>query len=127
MKDIQEFFNKARKIATDLDNGEYEVCSLEEAEAFANKRNSKGNIMSNNYYQISCKLDTIQYKLENACDVLEILAESLHDDPSSGAVWCIRDVIDGLAKELTHVSSLSMDYHIEEQEALEPKPKKKKK
>lgn len=127
MKDIKEFFSKARKVATDLDSGEYAVCSLEEAEAFANKRNSKGNIMSNNYYQISCKLDTIQYKLENAADVLEILAESLHDDPSSGAVWCIRDVIEGLANELTQVSSLSMDYHIEGQEALEAKPKKKKK
>lgn len=79
------------------------------------------------YYEISCKLDTIQYKLENAADVLEILAESLHDDPSSGAVWCIRDVIEGLGNELMHVSSLSMDYHIEEQEALEAKAKKKKK
>lgn len=127
MKDIQEFFSKARKVATDLDSGEYEVCSLEEAEAFANKRNSKGNIMSSNYYQISCKLDTIQYKLENATDVLEILAEHLCDDPSSGAVWCMRDTIERLAEELTQVSSLSMDYHIEEQEALEPKPKKKKK
>lgn len=127
MKDIQEFFNKARKVATDLDNGEYEVCSLEEAEAFANKRNSKGNIMSSNYYEISCTLDTIQYKLENAADVLEIIAESISEDPSSGAVWCIRDVIDGLAKELTHVSSLTMDYHLEQQEIKVAVPKKKKK
>ena len=81
----------------------------------------------NNYYQISCKLDTIQYKLENACDVLEILAESLHDDPSSGATWCIRDVIERLAEELAEVSSLSLDYHTQEQQALEAKPKKKKK
>lgn len=127
MKDIQEFFNKARKVATDLDSGEYEVCSLEEAEAFANKRNSKGNIMSSNYYEISCTLDTIQYKLENAADVLEIIAESISEDPSSGAVWCIRDVIDGLAKELTHVSSLTMDYHLEQQEIKVAVPKKKKK
>lgn len=127
MKDIQEFFNKARKVATDLDSGEYAVCSLEEAEAFANKRNSKGNIMSSNYYEISCTLDTIQYKLENAADVLEIIAESISEDPSSGAVWCIRDVIDGLAKELTHVSSLTMDYHLEQQEIKVAVPKKKKK
>lgn len=80
-----------------------------------------------NYYEISCKLDTIQYKLENACDVLEILAEHLHDDPSSGAVWCMRDTIERLAEELARVSSLSMDYHIEEQEAIEAKAKKKKK
>ena len=127
MKDIKEFFDKARKVATDLDNGEYEVCSLEEAEAFANKRNSKGNVMSSNYYEISCTLDTIQYKLENAADVLEIIAESISEDPNSGAVWRIRDVIDGLAKELTSVSYLTMHYHTEEQEALEAKPKKKKK
>lgn len=81
----------------------------------------------NNYYQISCAIDTIQYKLENAADVLEIIAESLHDDPSSGAVWCIRDVIERLADDLTEVSSLSMDYHAQEQQALEAKPKKKKK
>jgi len=41
----EEFFNKARKIARDIDRGtymketnEYKVCSLEEAEAFAKKR-----------------------------------------------------------------------------------------
>ena len=135
MKDIKEFFSKARKVATDLDSGEYEVCSLEEAEAFANKRNSKGNIMSSNYYEISCAIDTIQYKLENAADVLEIIAESLHDDPNSGAVWCIRDVIERLADEALNVSGLSMDCHAEEQAILEAKtvaktlakPKKKKK
>jgi hypothetical protein len=41
----EEFFNKARKIARDIDRGtymketdEYKVCSLEEAEEFAKKR-----------------------------------------------------------------------------------------
>jgi len=41
----EEFFNKARKIARDIDRGtymketdEYKVCSLEEAEAFTKKR-----------------------------------------------------------------------------------------
>lgn len=124
---MKEFFDKVRKIAKDLDSGEYSVCSLEEAEAFANKRNSKGKIMPNNYYEISCKLDTIQYKLENAADVLEIIAESISEDPSSGAVWCVRDVIDGLAKELTHVSSLTMDYHLEQEDLQVAGPKKKKK
>ena len=84
-----------------------------------------------NYYEISCKLDTIQYKLENAADVLEIIAESLHEDPSSGAVWCIRDVIERLADDLAQVSSLAMQYQTEEREALrealEAKAKKKKK
>ena len=79
------------------------------------------------YYEISSAIDTIQYKLENAADVLEIIAESLHDDPSSGAVWCIRDVIERLADDLTQVSSLAMQYHTEEREALEAKAKKKKK
>ena len=79
------------------------------------------------YYEISSKLDTIQYKLENATDVLEILAEHLCDDPSSGSVWCMRDVIERLADDLTQVSSLAMQYHTEEQEALEAKAKKKKK
>ena len=35
---MKEFFDKARKIARDIDQGEYKVCSLEEAEAFAEKR-----------------------------------------------------------------------------------------
>lgn len=79
------------------------------------------------YYEISCKLDTIQYKMENASAVLEILAEHLCDDPNSGAVWCMRDVIKNLADELSHVSSLSMDYHLEQEDLHAAGPKKKKK
>jgi len=79
------------------------------------------------YYEISSAVDTIQYKLENAADVLEILAEHLCDDPNSGAVWCIRDVIERLADDLMQVSCLAMQYQTEEREALEAKAKKKKK
>ena len=83
------------------------------------------------YYEISSAIDTIQYKLENAADVLEIIAEHLCDDPNSGAVWCIRDVIERLADDLAQVSSLAMQYQTEEREALrealEAKAKKKKK
>jgi hypothetical protein len=38
----EQFFNKARKIAREIDQEEYKVCSLEEAEAFAKKRERHG-------------------------------------------------------------------------------------
>ena len=36
--DEKQFFDKARQVAKAIDQGEYKVCSLEEAEAFAEKR-----------------------------------------------------------------------------------------
>jgi len=83
-----------------------------------------------NYYNISCSLDTIQYKLENVANTLEIIAEHVSEDPNSGAIWCMRDVVSSLASELEVVSSNLLDYHYDEQEKqieLEKKMKKSKK
>lgn len=78
-----------------------------------------------NYYNISCSLDTIQYKLENVANTLEIIAEHVSEDPNSGAIWCMRDVVSSLASELEVVSSNVLDYHYEEQQQPVKKSKKK--
>jgi len=78
-----------------------------------------------NYYNISCHLDTIQYKLENVANTLEIIAEHISDEPNSGAIWCMRDVVSSLASELEVVSSNVLDYHLEEQQQPVKKSKKK--
>ena len=78
-----------------------------------------------NYYNISCSLDTIQYKLENVANTLEIIAEHVSEDPNSGAIWCMRDVVSSLASELEIVSSNALDYHLEEQQQPVKKSKKK--
>ncbi len=77
-----------------------------------------------NYYNISCSLDTIQYKLENVVNTLEIIAEHISEDPNSGAIWCMRDVISSLASELEVVSSNVLDYHYEEQQPVKKSKKK---
>jgi hypothetical protein len=77
-----------------------------------------------NYYNISCSLDTIQYKLENVVNTLEIIAEHISDEPNSGAIWCMRDVVSSLASELEVVSSNVLDYHYEEQQPVKKSKKK---
>jgi hypothetical protein len=77
-----------------------------------------------NYYNISCSLDTIQYKLENVANTLEIIAEHISEDPNSGAIWCMRDVVSSLASELAVVSSNVLDYHYEEQQPVKKSKKK---
>jgi hypothetical protein len=77
-----------------------------------------------NYYNISCSLDTIQYKLKNVAHTLEIIAEHINEDPNSGAVWCMYDVVSSLASELEVVSSNVLDYHYEEQQPVKKSKKK---
>ena len=77
-----------------------------------------------NYYNISCSLDTIQYKLENVAHTLEIIAEHISDDPNSGAVWCMYDVVKCLSQDLQSVSGNVMDCHLEEQKPVKKSKKK---
>lgn len=93
-------------------NDEYVVCSLEQAEAFANKRlTMKGNTMSR-YWDISNSIDVIQYKLENLANTVEILAVDTVDDPLSGALWMVRDVIEMHTKALEELSASVMQDHV---------------
>ena len=80
-----------------------------------------------NYYEISCRLDSLESKLENIGNVLEIIAEHISEDPNSGAVWCMRDSVLGVVQEISHLSTLTMDYHLELEDELAAGPKKKKK
>jgi hypothetical protein len=122
---MKEFFDKARKIAESLDKGEYSVCSLEEAEAFANKRlTMKGNTMSR-YWDISNAIDIIQYKIENVVSLVEILAENTTEDPQSGALWLLRDVLESHANTLEELSATVMEDHIAATKIPEKKSKKK--
>lgn len=82
------------------------------------------------YYEISCNMDRIQYKIESACNVLEIIATQTCEEPTSGAVWCMHDTIRSLAEELEQLSSVVSDYHMDELKEQSKKtkaPAKKKK
>jgi hypothetical protein len=93
-------------------NDEYVVCSLEQAEAFANKRlTMKGNTMSR-YWDISNSIDVIQYKLDNLANTVEILAVDTVDNPLSGALWMVRDVIEMHTKALEELSASVMQDHV---------------
>jgi len=51
--DEKKFFDKARQVAKAIDQDEYKVCSLEEAEAFAKKRGTK----KMNAYELADELE----------------------------------------------------------------------
>lgn len=63
------------------------------------------------YWDISNSIDVIQYKLENLANTVEILAVDTVDDPLSGALWMVRDVIEMHAKALEELSASVMQDH----------------
>jgi hypothetical protein len=67
------------------------------------------------------QIEELAYKLSNVRDLVELVAEDVQD-PYSGALWAIRDVIDDLQNKVFTQAENVMDLH-----RAETKPKKAKK
>jgi len=77
------------------------------------------------HYEISSKLDTIQYKYQNLSYIVEMMAADTTDNCMSGALWSVYDMMQHLTSELEIVSSDVMQHHIDTSGA-KAKAKKKK-
>jgi archaellum component FlaC len=67
------------------------------------------------------EIEELAYKLGNVRDLVELVAEDVQD-PYSGALWAIKDMIDDLQKKVFDQADKVMDLH-----RAETKPKKAKK
>lgn len=67
------------------------------------------------------EIEELAYKLSNVRDLVELVAEDV-EDPYSGALWAIKDMIDDLQKKVFTQADKVMDLH-----RAETKPKKAKK
>ena len=78
------------------------------------------------YYDASCKIETIQFRMECFAEMLATLAEAESDNTTSGTFWFIQDTINRYCEELENLSGQLMENHIAAQTTLS-KPKKAKK
>ena len=69
-------------------------------------------------WEIACKIDELNNKISNAADALELVADDIISSPHSGAIWLVRDVLNGTNKAIELLVSDLMH---------EDKPKGKKK
>ena len=78
--------------------------------------------MSDTFIQIN-KIETFIYRVSGAADVLEVMASECSEDPTSGALWYLRDTL----KTLVEQAELDIEeiYSINRQ--MQEKPKKGKK
>ena len=67
------------------------------------------------------EIEELAYKLANVRDLVELVAEDV-EDPYSGALWAIKDMVDDLQKKVFLQADKVMDLH-----RAETKPKKAKK
>ena len=76
------------------------------------------------YWEASCAVEEVGYKIASIKAVAELLAEKLTNEPESGAAWALVEMLDGYEEKLTKVSDALMNAH---KEAKDPIKKEKKK
>lgn len=75
-------------------------------------------------WEATNKLETLVYKISNAADVLEMIAVEA-EDPTSGALWFVRDTLKSLATEYEREVEELYRLSLQEQKAEKPKKEKK--
>jgi hypothetical protein len=109
--DEKQFFDKARQVAKAIDQGEYKVCSLEEAEAFAEKRKASAYELADKldwHWDNDCRSPAVSKSADmlrqqaNRIDVLEANAKI-----QLNIVKKQQDYIDQLEKGLESVTEFS--------------------
>ena len=69
--------------------------------------------MENYYYDISCKIDTIQSRMNCFVAMLETIASADANDLTSGSMWFIHDTVKNYSEELEELSREIMGFHAE--------------
>jgi hypothetical protein len=59
-------------------------------------------------------IESLGYKVGNAADVIEVIAAETSEEPTSGALWFMRDALKALADEIV----LEADKLLEDRKAL---------
>jgi len=67
--------------------------------------------MSMGYWEASCSVETLSYKLSSIKDVVEVLAERNCGDPDSGALWAVAEMLEVYEEKLTRLSGELMELH----------------
>jgi DNA-binding protein Fis len=66
-------------------------------------------------------VEELAYKLANVRDMIELVAEDV-EDPYSGALWAVRDMIEHIQDKVAKQADVLMELH---RETLKPKKSKK--
>jgi hypothetical protein len=108
--DEKQFFDKVRQVAKAIDQGEYKVCSLEEAEAFAEKRKASAYDLAD---ELENKINLSENLFVfNAADMLRQQADRINVLEANykiqlNIVKKQQDYIDQLEKGLESVTEFS--------------------
>ena len=79
------------------------------------------------YWDIANDIDTVSYKISSVRNVIEIIAERIIDEPESGAVWAVAEMLETLEEKLIAIAEKTMDLHRAEHAELDKPIKGKKK
>ncbi len=77
------------------------------------------------FWEASCAVEEVSYKISSIKAVTELLAEKLVSEPESGVAWAITEMLEVYEARLVVVSEALMDAHKEAK--IEPPRKGKKK
>jgi protein-tyrosine-phosphatase len=77
------------------------------------------------------EIEELSYKLANVRDMIELVAEDVQD-PYSGALWAIKDMIEQIEDKVSKQADAVMELHrkqlvIDKSHFIEKKPKRVKK
>jgi DNA-binding protein Fis len=72
-------------------------------------------------WQTANDVEELAYKLANVRDMIELVAEDV-EDPYSGALWAVRDMIEHIQDKVAKQADAIMELH---RETLKPKKVKK--
>jgi len=75
-------------------------------------------------WELSNDIESISCRICNVKDVLELIATDLIAEPSSGAIWATRDMLNTICEELDKQAQNAMELH-KELSSVEATPKKK--
>lgn len=66
------------------------------------------------FYTISDKIDTLEDKLSNLADIVELMAVHETVEHISGPLWFIRDTMKEICAQLDEVGNIAMEEYVGE-------------
>ncbi len=77
------------------------------------------------YWEASCAVEEVGYKIASIKAVVELLAEKLTSEPESGAAWALVEMLEVYEEKLEMLSAKLMESHKEVKDKPVMKEKKK--
>jgi len=78
-----------------------------------------------NLWELSCEVESLSCRISNVANMVEVLAMAESQEPTSGALWAVRDYLEILEEKMLAQSEAIMELHKAERIEAEAKPKKK--